>query len=1027
MSKGYGLTGAQQAPPVRGAFWRPDTIFRRGPMSENTSRPGSRPARLAQGVGDKPPPFRYGARMAGEIEARWQGRWEADGTFNAPNPAGPLSGGFDRMAGRPKFMIMDMFPYPSGAGLHVGHPLGYIATDVYARYLRMTGHNVLHPFGYDAFGLPAEQYAIDTGQHPVMTTEHNIATMRRQLRRLGLGHDRRRELATTDPGYYKWTQWIFLQIFNSWYDDRAGRARPVADLVAEFASGGREPMGEANPDGLSWAELSPAQRRQVVDGYRLAYIGTELVNWCPGLGTVLANEEVTADGRSDIGNYPVYRRPLRQWMLRISAYAQRLIDDLDRVDWPESVKIMQRNWIGASDGAVVDFLTAPDRGPGQEPLAPPQGRGGAVRISVFTTRPDTLPGATYLVLAPEHPLVDQLVAGRWPEGTPPAWRYPQGAPTGSGPAEAVAAYQADAARLSDRQRTQEESGKTGVFTGSYVINSMTGQRIPVFVADYVLMGYGTAAIMAVPAHDDRDLAFARAFGLPVRAVLAPPAGWLASHGVAPGAPAHRWPAAFTGEGSYLDLGIPGLPRAATLRDGIDAAAGWLASRGFGQAARSYRLRDWLFSRQRYWGEPFPIVYDSTGLPVALPDSELPVTLPEMTDFRPRPQADETSEPEPPLARAVDWANPVLDLGDGPRRYRRELNTMPQWAGSCWYYLRYLEPANTARFTGEGAERYWLVPPGAAPGDGGVDLYVGGVEHAVLHLLYARFWHKVLYDYGVAGTPEPFGRLFNQGYILADAFTDARGLYVPAVDVTRAGDGWQYRGQPVTRRAGKMGKSLKNGVSPDDITDAYGADTLRMYEMAMGPLDGDRPWRPADITGMHRFLQRLWRLIVDESTGETLVVSGAGLDDATARLLHRTIAVVREDFAALRFHTAIARIIELTAHASRLPRMPRALAEPLVLMVAPLAPHLAEELWQRLGHPGSLAYEPFPQPDPALVADTTVTLPVQVNGKVRFTIEVPASATRDDIAGLLARHPAYPREDVARLVIVPGKIASIVLR
>ena len=1035
MSKGYGLTGAQQAPPVRGAFWRPDTIFRRGPMSENTSRPDSRPARLAQGGGDKPPPFRYGARMAGEIEARWQSRWEADGTFNAPNPAGPLSGGFDRMAGRPKFMIMDMFPYPSGAGLHVGHPLGYIATDVYARYLRMTGHNVLHPFGYDAFGLPAEQYAIDTGQHPVMTTEHNIATMRRQLRRLGLGHDRRRELATTDPGYYKWTQWIFLQIFNSWYDDRAGRARPVADLVAEFASGGREPMGEANPDGLSWAELSPAQRRQVVDGYRLAYIGTELVNWCPGLGTVLANEEVTADGRSDIGNYPVYRRPLRQWMLRISAYAQRLIDDLDRVDWPESVKIMQRNWIGASDGAVVDFLTAPDRGPGQEPLAPPQGRGGAVRISVFTTRPDTLPGATYLVLAPEHPLVDQLVASRWPEGTPHAWRYPQGAPTGSGSAEAVAAYQADAARLSDRQRTQEESGKTGVFTGSYVINSMTGQRIPVFVADYVLMGYGTGAIMAVPAHDDRDLAFARAFGLPVRAVLAPPAGWLASHGVAPGAPAHRWPAAFTGEGSYLDLGIPGLPRAATLRDGIDAAAGWLASRGFGQAARSYRLRDWLFSRQRYWGEPFPIVYDSTGLPVALPDSELPVTLPEMTDFRPRPQADETSEPEPPLARAVDWANPVLDLGDGPRRYRRELNTMPQWAGSCWYYLRYLEPANTARFTGEGAERYWLVPPGAAPGDGGVDLYVGGVEHAVLHLLYARFWHKVLYDLGQVSTREPFQRLVNQGYIQADAYLDARGMYVPAADVTAAPGGrFSYQGAPVTVRAGKMGKSKKNAVSPDDIYAAYGADTLRLYEMAMGPLNTDRPWRTDDIIGVHRFLQRLWRTVIDDHTGAPQVTDGP-LGEATIRRLHATIKAVRRDLTAMRFHTAVARLIELGTHAARVaaagPGVPRALAEPLVLMTAPFAPHIAEELWMALGHPRTLAYEPFPEFDEALAGEQMVTMPVQIDSKIRFLVQVPAAAQRDEIVAVVTAHPEYARwtqgKAVARLIIVPGRIANVVTR
>ncbi len=727
------------------------------------------------------PPFRYDARLAGEIERRWQERWEREGTFQARNPSGALSEGFAEVAGRPKFYLLDFFPYPSGIGLHVGHPLGYIGTDVFGRYLRMTGHHVLHPFGFDTFGLPAEQYAIDTGQHPAVTVQQNAAVMRRQLRRLGLAHDRRREIMTSDPSYYRWTQWIFLRIFNSWYDPAAGRARPVGDLVAEFTSGRR-----ATPDGRPWPALTPAEQADAVDMRRLAYLSEQVVNWCPGLGTVLADEEVTAEGRSAVGNYPVYRRPLRQWMLRITAFAERLLAGLDEVDWPEHVKRLQRNWIGPSGGP-------------------------------------------------------------------------------------------------------------------------------------------------------------------------------------------------------------------------------------------YHMKDWLFSRQRYWGEPFPIVYDEADpdRPIALPDDMLPVTLPEMTDFRPAPQ-DDTSDPVPALARAPGWAQVTLDLGDGPRRYRRELNVMPQWAGSCWYYLRYLDPASEAFLAGPDIERYWMSPSG-------VDLYVGGVEHAVLHLLYARFWHKVLYDYGVAGTPEPFGRLFNQGYILADAYTDARGRYVPAAEVTRTPDGWQHAGQPVTRRAGKMGKSLKNGVSPDDIYQAYGADTLRLYEMAMGPLDGDRPWHPADITGMHRFLQRLWRLIVDESTGETLIGPGTALGDATARLLQRTIAVVREDFAALRFHTAIARIIELTAHAARLPRVPRALAEPLVLMVAPLAPHLAEELWQRLGHPGSLAYEPFPQAGPALAADATVTLPVQVNGKVRFTIEVPASATHDDIAGLLARHPAYPRADVARLVIVPGKIASIVLR
>jgi leucyl-tRNA synthetase len=734
------------------------------------------------------PRFRYDARLANEIELRWQDRWEREGTFCSPDPTGPRSDGFARVAGRPKFYLLDFFPYPSGIGLHVGHPLGYIGTDVFGRYLRMTGHHVLHPFGFDAFGLPAEQYAIDTGQHPAVTVQQNAAVMRRQLRRLGLGHDRRREIFSSDPSFYRWTQWIFLQIFNSWFDPDAGpmgRARPVAELAAEFASGQR-PV----PGGRAWADLPAAEQRDIVDGHRLAYLAQVVVNWCPGLGTVLADEEVTDEGRSAVGNYPVYRRPLRQWLLRITAFAERLLAGLDDLDWPEHIKRLQRNWIGPSGGP-------------------------------------------------------------------------------------------------------------------------------------------------------------------------------------------------------------------------------------------YRMRDWLFSRQRYWGEPFPIVYDEAdpARPIALPEQLLPVTLPDVTDFRPVPQ-DDASDPVSALSRAAPWAHVTLDLGDGPKRYRRELNIMPQWAGSSWYYLRYLDPFNETALVDPDIERYWMQP-------GGVDLYVGGVEHAVLHLLYVRFWHQVLYDIGVASTPEPIARLFNQGYILADAFTDARGQYVPAAEVTREPDGWAYRGQPVTRRAGKMGKSLKNGVSPDEIYDSYGADTLRLYEMAMGPLDGDRPWHTDDIVGMHRFLQRLWRLIIDETTGETVLPPPSPaeppLDPATARLLHRTIIAVRDDFAALRFNTAIARIIELTGHAARLDRVPRALAEPLVLIVAPLAPHVAEELWQRLGHSESLVYEPFPQADPALAAEATVTLPVQVNGKRRFTIEVPAAAGEAEIADVLARHPEFPGRDVARLVIVPGKIVNAVLR
>jgi leucyl-tRNA synthetase len=969
---------------------------------------------------DGQPPFRYDARLANEIEARWQRRWAEQGTFNSPNPAGPLSGNFAAMAGRPKFYVLDMFPYPSGAGLHVGHPLGYIGTDVFARYLRMTGHHVLHTFGYDAFGLPAEQYAIETGQHPRVTTRENIANMRRQLRRLGLGHDPRREIATTDVSFYRWTQWIFLQLFNSWVDERTGRARPIGDLIAEFSSGAR-----ATPDGRAWQDLTEPERHQVLAGRRLAYRATETVNWCPGLGTVLANEEVTADGRSDIGNYPVYRRPLEQWMLRITAFADRLVADLDLVDWPEPIKQMQRNWIGTSDGASIEF--------------PVTGRPD-LRIEVFTTRPDTISGATYLVLAPEHPLAPELVAPAWPDGTPAAWRYPgSGAEADWTPAQAVAAYQDMAGRLSDRQRT-ESYDKTGVFTGGYAENPATGERLPVFLADYVLTGYGTGAIMAVPAHDGRDLDFARRFGLPVRAVLAPPADWRDGHGIDQETPAGQWPEAFTGDGDYLPG--PG-PQLAGLSkpEAVAATIAWLEARGAGHGARSYRLRDWLFSRQRYWGEPFPIVYDSRGLAFALPEAALPVRLPDLADIRPEPaggaegrHGEAAGTPVPPLARAHDWASVELDLGDGRQRYQRELNTMPQWAGSCWYYLRYLDPDNEQAFVDPQVERYWMRPPGdAPPGTGGVDLYVGGVEHAVLHLLYARFWHKVLYDLGHVSSREPFRRLFNQGYILADAFTDARGMYVPAAQVTEdAGGTPGYQGQPVTRRAGKMGKSLKNGVSPDDIYADYGADTLRLYEMAMGPLGADRPWRTGDIVGVYRFLQRLWRSMIDEETGEVRA-GGQAPGEQTLRLLHRTIMVVRRDFEQLRYNTAIARLMELTSQAAKIAtsgqEVPRAVAEPLVLMVAPLAPHIAEELWHRLGHAESLAYHPFPEADPELAAERSVEIPVQVNGKTRFTIAVPADADEGEIEKLVTGHADYAHHTadttVRRLVIVRQRIVNVV--
>lgn len=972
-------------------------------------------------------PFRYDARLANEIELRWQRKWDADGVFNAPNPVGPLSEGFERFADRPKCYVMDMFPYPSGSGLHVGHPLGYIGTDVFARFLRMAGYHVLHPFGYDAFGLPAEHYAIETGQHPRVTTSRNIDAIRRQLHRLGLGHDRRREIATTDVSFYKWTQWIFLQIFNSWYDQSAGRARPIAELIDEFAAGTRHPAGEANPQGQKWGELSQNQKRRVVNEYRLAYLSEELVNWCPGLGTVLANEEVTAEGRSDIGNYPVYRRPLWQWMLRITTYAERLLEDLDFLDWPESTKQMQRNWIGASDGANIDFRVA-----GAENTS----------IRVFTTRPDTLPGTTYMVIAPEHPLVDDLVTDSWPAGTPDTWRYPEGGQSSTSavewsPKEAVDAYKEATSRLDSRERTAEADTKTGVFTGSRVVNPATGELIPVFVADYVLTAYGTGAIMAVPAHDERDFEFAQKFGLHIQDVVQPPYEEFDRWGIPRGASADSWPEAFASEGRYIEVQGNSMPLAglSNKAEAVQTANSWLEEHGFGRYARAYKLRDWLFSRQRYWGEPFPIVYDEESVPVALPEDMLPVELPEMEEFRPQQQETATAEPVPPLARAKEWAEVELDLGDGPRRYRRELNTMPQWAGSCWYYLRYLDPTNEQAFVDPAVESYWMLPPSqSGEAQGGVDLYVGGVEHAVLHLLYARFWHKVLYDLGYVSTKEPFKRLYNQGYILADAYVDARGMYVPAAEVTTTEEGSFYRGEPVMPKAGKMGKSLKNSVSPDDMYASYGADTLRLYEMAMGPLDADRPWHTDDVVGVHRFLQRLWRNMVEERTGEVRV-SDTPLDRETARMMHRAISYVRRDFGGLHFNTAVARVIELNNHATKIASAsgapPRELAESLTLMVAPLAPHIAEELWAKLGHPDTLTYAPFPEADQSLLAEETTSLPIQVNGKVRFKLEVPAQATKDDIEAVLIEDEDYAHhvagKDVERVIIVPGRIVNVVVR
>ncbi|SFF15444.1 leucine--tRNA ligase [Blastococcus tunisiensis] len=962
-------------------------------MSQTADQPHVEPT-----SGDVPP-HRYTPALAQQIELAWQDRWEADGTFHTPNPSGRLSAGFERVADRPKYFLMDMFPYPSGAGLHVGHPLGYLGTDVTSRFRRMDGDNVLHPMGYDAFGLPAEQFAVQTGQHPRVTTEANIAAIRAQLRRLGVDHDDRRSFATIDPGYYKWTQWIFLQLFGAWFDESAGRARPIEELVAELDAGARTPAPGTNPSGLPWSELDEVSRRKVVDAHRLAYLHEAPVNWCPGLGTVLSNEEVTADGRSERGNFPVFRRPLKQWMMRITAYADRLIDDLDRLDWSDSLKLMQRNWIGRSTGAKVRFAA------GQE------------TVEVFTTRPDTLFGATYMVLAPEHPLVGALTAEAWPDGTNERWTGGAGTP-----AEAVRDYQRQASRRSELDRQDAGREKTGVWLGVTAVNPVNGRELPVFIADYVLTGYGTGAIMAVPGEDTRDFDFAEAFGLPVVRTVQPPADFAGG--------------AYTGSGPMInssndEISLDGLEKA----EAIARITEWLVQHGHGEATTTYKLRDWLFSRQRYWGEPFPIVYDEDDLPVAVPTSMLPVLLPEVDDYSPKTFADDDADsaPEPPLSRATDWTTVELDLGDGPKKYRRETNTMPNWAGSCWYYLRYLDPADDERMVDPALEEYWLGP--REPGDvGGVDLYVGGVEHAVLHLLYARFWHKVLHDLGHVSSEEPFRRLVNQGYISAFAYTDERGFYVPAADVEEKDGRFFYEGSPVNREYGKIGKSLKNMVTPDEMIGAYGADTFRVYEMSTGPLDQSRPWETKAVVGSQRLLQRIWRVVVDEVSGAVRASDDVAASEETLRALHRTIAGVRDGFSTLRFNIAIARITELTNHLTQAygasSPLPRSVVEPLVLLVAPLAPHLADELWTRLGHDGSSAWTPFPVADERWLVEDTVQVAVQVNGKVRSQVSVPADA---DAAALEAAARADDKiagyldgATVRRVVAVPGRLVNFVL-
>jgi leucyl-tRNA synthetase len=961
-----------------------------------------------------------------EIEERWQRKWEQDRQYATPNP-GDMA--FD--SSRPRFYVLDMFPYPSGIGLHVGHPLGYIGTDVVARYKRMCGYNVLHPMGYDSFGLPAENFAIEHGVHPSVTTKRNIDNITRQLKRLGLSYDWERCLSTTDPDFYRWTQWIFLQMYNSWFDPTIRQARPIGELVQHLEKG-EVLVGPENAllraveatdcsTIREWASLSEVERDAVLGFHRLAYMDEVRVNWCPMLGTVLANEEVTSNGRSERGNYPVYRRPVRQWMLRITTYAERLIEELDLVDWPESIKTMQRNWVGKSEGASVAFPVIPDSPSRPNPCT----------ILVFTTRPDTLFGATYIVLAPEHPLVSRI--------------------TSPGQRAAVVAYQAAAAHKSDFERTELAKTKTGVFTGAYAVNPLNEEKIAIWIADYVLASYGTGAIMAVPAHDDRDFQFAKQFGLPIRVVITPSpkdSWWLERRGDAPTPLTYEefikryitspqeQPEAF----SRFDEEtiVVNSANAEVSLDKLSAPAAkekitdWLEEKRLGTRKVTYKLRDWLFSRQRYWGEPFPILHGPEGEIVPLSEHELPVVLPPMEDFTPVASDDPNVLPVPPLSRAPDSWKIVMRNGVP---YSRELNTMPQWAGSCWYYLRFLDPRNHKRLVSLETERYWMGPKQGNPA-GGVDLYVGGAEHAVLHLLYARFWHKVLHDLGHVSTPEPFGRLFNQGYILAPAFQDTRGIYVPATQIDEKNGKYYYQGQEVNRKLGKMGKSLKNAVSPDDIIEQYGCDTLRLYEMYLGPLDQSKPWRTQDIVGVHRFLQRLWRLLVGEDAGVLISEDTAPIE--VRRLTDKAVKRVTQAMESLAFNVAIAAVIELNNELVKRyfdagtegHRVPRRVAETLLLLLSPIAPHICEEIWRLLDHLTSISDEPWPSYDPALLAEEEVAYPVQVNGKLRHVVRVPADADDSTIETAIRADARVAEllagKKVTRVIVVKGKSVNFVI-
>jgi leucyl-tRNA synthetase len=927
-------------------------------------------------------------------EAKWQKYWEQNKSFRAQDTGD-----------KPKLYVLDMFPYPSGEGLHVGHPEGYSATDMYCRFMRMKGFNVLHPMGYDAFGLPAEQYAIETGTHPRVTTERNIANIRRQIKELGFSYDWDRELATTDTEYVRWTQWIFLLLFDTWYD----REYEWTDTAGKKRTGKGRPISELPiPDSVR--ALGEPQVRLYQDSFRLAYQAESPVNWCAALGTVLADEEVI-NGRSERGNHPVQRIPLRQWMLRITSYADRLVEDLETLQWPDPIKEMQKNWVGRSEGAEVDFFIGKAEGfnnwiAGQKKSGFREDA-GPDSIRIYTTRPDTLFGATYMVLAPEHPLVDRLTTGEH--------------------RAQVEEYRQRVAETSEEDRIAGRGEKTGVFTGGHATNPVNGERIPVWIADYVLISYGTGAIMAVPGHDQRDLEFAQKFSLPIRAVVTPTDAWLQKMHSVMESYANKigeLQEAFTEDGTGMqsanaEVSLNGMPTPKAKK----TITKWLANTGIGRAAIKYKLRDWLFSRQRYWGEPIPILHELdaegklTGLIKALSPDELPVLLPEMEDFKP------TGRPGGPLEKATEW----IKVRREGREYARETNTMPQWAGSCWYYLRFCDPGNTQKAWDPDKERYWMP----------VDLYVGGAEHAVLHLLYSRFWHKVLFDRGHVSTMEPFQKLVNQGMILSITYRTSEGRIIPYRQI-RFEEGKAFHaetGEELVGETEKMSKSRGNVIPVDVPVQKYGADTTRLYEMFIGPLEATKPWSMQGVEGISRFLNRSWRMIIDESADSMRLSPKVTSKDVSPnqdqlRVLHKTIRAVTQDMETLSFNTAISRLMEFVNYFTGQDERPLVCMEDFVLLLSPMAPHICEELWQALGHSESLAYASWPAFDLRYVQESEIEMPIQINGKVRGRITIPTDAGNAEIEKIALddyRVKKYLEGcTVRKVIIVPKKLINIVV-